>query len=210
LAQTHRHRTGYQRLWPELRPRSNEQSKLDRNFGSIRLAHPDPGAPLRHEKVANCSGAKQTNTHTGLERAHGSRGRLQLPLHCATVQSSKINNTRPKLAFFPAVSWATTRRARPSRPSHPLVPSRGCAAAMGRGGNRWCKMHSSFGRLRLPPLRIPTFPSTPLLDRDDIRRSEPAIALPFPRRSPILLGEDQLTPKRMFIPNRRFFVHDLA
>ena len=68
---------------------------------------------------------------------------------------------------------------------------------------------SSFGQLSLFPLRIPFSPSAPLLDRNDVWRSEPTIALPLPRRSPILLWEDQLTPEGMLIPDRRVLAHDL-
>jgi hypothetical protein len=50
--------------------------------------------------------------------------------------------------------------------------------------------------------------SPPLLDRDDIGRSEPAIALPFPRCFPVLLGEDQLAPEGIFIPKREILAHD--
>src|SRR5262249_24816940 len=84
--------------------------------------------------------------------------------------------------------WRTiVRHPHPSAPRGPLV--------------YWTPdFLNSFGQLSLPPLGILISPSAPLLDRNDVWRSEPTIALPLPRRSPILFCEDQLTPEGMLIP----------
>src|SRR6516165_8294340 len=50
--------------------------------------------------------------------------------------------------------------------------------------------------------------SSPLLNRNDIRRSEPTIAFPFPRRFPVLLREDQFAPEGILIPMREVSAHD--